>query len=117
VEKLTASLKADVLSGKTPVSKTLLQQLGKSDVVDGSVTSLDALTDTSSPAPMSAKSETIASPTRRPRQAGTSQVGNLREKLVQLMEQVSSATAVSASLCDEIIACAARLRAALSENR
>ncbi len=116
IEKLAPALKADVLSGKMGANKTLLQQLGKSTVADGSITSLDALTASPSPTPLSATSQTSPSAKRTMKATGRQSPETLRATLMKLAAKLSVTTDSDISLCDEIVACATQLKAALLEN-
>lgn len=115
VEKLAPELKAAVLSGKVPASKAKIQQLGKSDVPNGSITSLDAITaDTSPTLPLPDQpSGKSAKPVKR---SATTSPDKLRGKLKKLTDQLSSTANESVSLYDDIISCATQLRAAFLEN-
>jgi hypothetical protein len=119
VEKLAPDLKAAVLSGKVPVNKTLLQQIGKSNVVNGSITSLDEIPTLSTPTLSPKKNTTPKNTIPRQRSGAATTVPSetLRHKLRQLLDQVSLTTVESVSIYDEIIFCASQLRAALLEQQ
>lgn len=116
VEKLVPELKADILSGKMSANKTLLQQLGKSAVADGSITSLDALMASPSSTPLSVKGHTSPSAKRTMKANQRQSPARLRATLKQLADKLSVTADSDISLCDEIVACATQLKAALLEN-
>ncbi len=112
VEKLAPELKAAVLSGKVTANKTILQQLGKSEVADGSITSLDAITADGSPTlPLS--DQAPAPSAKADKRSATTTPDKLRGKLKKLTDQLSSSAGESIALYDDIISCATQLRAAL----
>ena len=116
VDKLTPALKADILAGKTPVSKTTLQQLAKSDVADGSISSVASLL------PSSPTEQTISSDKAVGRASRVQVIGkatksaSLRKELQSLVDQLVTSPGNEPALCDDIILCATQLKAAVSEN-
>ena len=115
VEKLATELKSDVLSGKTQISKTKLQQLGKSDVADGSITSPDAITtDTSSTPPVT--DQDSGESIKINKRSATATMDRWRRRLKELTDQLSPTGSEPISLYDEIINCATKLRANLLES-
>ena len=111
VDKLSLGLKTDVLSGKVKANKTFIQQLGKSDVADGSITTLDDVTANVPPTSSPKKAATNQLPSTLPTPDLSHEA--LHAKLKQLVDQIPSVTTESLLVFDEIIACATQLKAAL----
>ena len=115
VEKLVPALKADVLAGKVAGSKSLIQELGKRDVVDGSIATLDELATLMKSPTLTTNTAAATAPAKRTRKSGlTEPTDSLRAELKSLVDRI--ATDADASLCDAIITCADQLRTALLEN-
>ena len=115
VEKLAPTLKADILAGRVAGSKALFQELGKRDIADGSITTLDELaTMIESPTPAT---DTATAPAKRTKKSNSAKTtASLRAKLKSLVDRIATGAGGDAFLCDEIIACAGQLRTALLEN-
>lgn len=117
VDKLAPALKADVLAGKTPVNKTTLQQLAKSTVADGSISSLETLIP-SSPA----GADQALSTDKAGKSSANQLIGKapkpawLRKKLQSLVNQLTTSPGNESALCDDIITCATQLKLAGFEN-
>jgi hypothetical protein len=110
LEKLTPALKAEVLSGKSGIKKTTIQQLAKSTVADGTIASVDALQPVSTPTP--ANADTTA-PAKLRRAA---KPDALHAKLRTLVDQLGASPTNLVAICDDIIACATRIKSGASEN-
>ena len=116
VEKLAPTLKADVLAGKSGVSKSAVQQLAKSGIADGSITALDTLL---LPSPTSEESSSVQETKKSSRGRTIDKAAKpdaLRRQLRSLTEQLAILPDNTATLCDNIIVCATRLKAAVAEN-
>jgi hypothetical protein len=113
VEKLAPALKADVLAGKVKVNKGQFQALGTSNVPDGSVASLEAVTDLltadKTVADVPANTTPPGRRTNKPAKPRT-QVA-LQATLKTLTARLT--TTADVALCDELIACATDLKALL----
>lgn len=107
LEKLTPALKASILSGKSGVSKTTIQQLSRSSAEDGSIASIDSLAPVPPPG-------TVSADPAKPRRGTKPDL--LQTKLRTLVEQLSSSPSNLAALCDDIIACATKLKSTVGEN-
>lgn len=121
IEKLSPELKAVVLSGRSDINKTLLQQVGKTNVADGSIDSLGELealfagsSTTSEPSVTLTKSDLKSTPAKS--KPAKSMVA-LRDQLKTLVDRVAVVSDIDISLCDEIISSATQLRTTLLENR
>lgn len=101
LEKLAPDLKAEVLSGKSGIKKTAIQQLAKSEIASGSITSPDDLLPLTSPMPKSGR---------------TVVPDGLQQELQSLVSLLTTTTNHLPALCDEIIACATKLKNSLNEN-
>jgi hypothetical protein len=108
IDKLVSQLKADVLSGKVTVKKSLIQELGKQDIPEGSVNSLDELT-------IDVQTTSI------PSLEGGSQIGAnssnnhpaLRAKLQELALKLAKPSKKDTVFCNELIVLATQLKSAL----
>lgn len=110
IEKLSPDLKADVLSGQTRINKAAIQQLAKSDVPNGSLSSIQSLAAYSSSTP--------ATNTPTAKSGKTSKTNTLRDKLKTLIDQLVSSPADATNVCDAIIDCATQLKqAVLTETK
>jgi citrate lyase gamma subunit len=116
VEKLAPALKADVLAGKSPVSKTAIQQLARTDAAAGSIESFDALLPTS-PANEPAITKNLSSSARGQQSANArKQLDNLHKQLQGLVAELATDSTKTATLCDAIVDCATKLKTLVTES-
>lgn len=103
IEKLSPDLKTEVLSGKSPINKTLIQQLARLTVPNGSLSSVAAVAALSAPV-----AEPTTSTKKKPKAAKPHVI---HKKLKTLVDQLATPSANITLLCDEIISQAAQLKA------
>ncbi|MBC3787589.1 hypothetical protein [Spirosoma utsteinense] len=103
LEKLTPALKAEVLAGKSGIKKAVIQQLAKSDAPTGSISSPDTIL-SPLPAGLPVKAGRVGKPDA------------LQKKLRSLVDLLDSPPTNLLTLCDDIIACATKLKNTVSEN-
>ena len=100
LEKLTPELKSDILSGKTKVNKTLIQQVGKTVVSTLPLPTIDAIEEAVSVVPVHVKA--IPKPNKE------SKKDVLISRLTELTGQLRRTGDVT--VCDEIIGCASKIK-------
>lgn len=121
VEKLSPELKASVLSGKLAVNKTLLQQIGKTEIAEGSISSFDEVEIRSalSSELRSESSATLATSgpeSTSPKSKTAKSMATLRDQLKNLSDRIAIGSDIDVLLCDEIISSATQLKATLLKN-
>lgn len=100
LEKLTPALKSEILSGQTKVNKTLIQQIGKSDVYTMPLSTVDQIEQ--------ATKEPGGAPRIIPKPLKETQKDALIRRLAELTKQLQLTKEVI--VCDEIIACASKIK-------
>lgn len=100
LEKLAPTLKSEILSGKTKVNKTLIQQIGKTDISALPLTTVEQVEEALKE-PLKKTVSTASSET--PKDMLIRQLGELALQLRQTGR---------ISLCDEIILCASKIKKA-----
>lgn len=100
LEKLTPELKSDILSGKTKVNKTLIQQVGKTVISTLPLPTIDAIEEAVSVVPVHVKA--IPKPNKE------SKKDVLISRLMELTGQLRRTGDVT--VCDEIIGCASKIK-------
>lgn len=98
LEKLTPELKSDILSGKTKVNKTLIQQVGKTVISTLPLPTIDAIEEAVSVVHV----EAIPKPNKE------SKKDVLISRLTELTGQLRRTGDVT--VCDEIIGCASKIK-------
>jgi hypothetical protein len=100
LEKLDPALKLEILSGQTKVNKTLIQQVGKTDVPALPLTTVDQIEQAVNESMDTEK--VISKPVKK------TQKEVLIRQLAELTKQLQQTGAVS--ICDEIIRCASKIK-------
>ena len=103
LEKLDSALKLEILSGQIKVSKTLIQQVGKTDVTDLPLTTVDQI-EQAIKEPIETK-KVIVKPIEEVQEV---QKEVLIRQLAELTKELQQTGAVS--ICDEIILCASKIK-------
>jgi hypothetical protein len=103
LEKLDSALKLEILSGQIKVSKTLIQQVGKTDVTDLPLTTVDQI-EQAIKEPIETK-KVIVKPIEEVLEV---QKEVLIRQLAELTKELQQTGAVS--ICDEIILCASKIK-------
>lgn len=103
LEKLAPALKSDILSGKTKVNKTLIQQIGKTDISTLPLTTPEQIEEA---AKETSKTKKVMSNvlSETPKEILISQLADLTRELQQTGRT---------GLCDEIIVCASKIKKSL----
>lgn len=100
LEKLEPALKSEILAGKTKVNKTLIQQIGKSEVQTLPIATIEEIEDMAK-LPSIVKKVVVKSVEETPREA-------LIRRLTELTKQLQQTG--DAAICDEIIRCASKIK-------
>jgi len=103
LEKLDSALKLEILSGQIKVNKTLIQQVGKTDVTDLPLTTVDQI-EQAIKEPIETK-KVIVKPIEEVQEV---QKEVLIRQLAELTKELQQTGAVS--ICDEIILCASKIK-------
>lgn len=102
LEKLEPALKTEILAGKTKVNKTLIQQIGKSEVHTPPLATIDEIEEVAKgKGPSVAQKAVAKSLNETPREA-------LIRRLTELTKQLQQTG--DAAICDEIIRCASKIK-------
>ncbi|NBB23049.1 hypothetical protein GVN20_27090 [Runella sp. CRIBMP] len=100
LEKLEPALKSEILAGKTKVNKTLIQQIGKSEVQTLPIATIEEIEEVAK-VPSIVKKVVVKSVEETPREALIRQLTELTKQLQQTGD---------AAICDEIIRCASKIK-------
>ncbi|RDB02800.1 hypothetical protein [Runella aurantiaca] len=100
LEKLEPALKSEILAGKTKVNKTLIQQIGKSEVQTLPIATIEEIEEVAK-VPSIVKKVVVKSVEETPREA-------LIRRLTELTKQLQQTG--DAAICDEIIRCASKIK-------
>ncbi|RYC67062.1 ParB N-terminal domain-containing protein [Spirosoma sordidisoli] len=113
MDKLAPALKASILAGSVSVSKSVIQQLAKSDIPAGSLTSIDSLLTGSDQLVAADKPASVSIGRQMSKPA---KPAALRKRLHSLLASLTATGADEIGICDQIIDCAAMLKKTLVEN-
>ncbi len=103
LEKLEPALKSEILAGKTKVNKTLIQQIGKSEVQTRPIATIEEI-DEMTKVPSIVKKTVAKSLKETPREALILRLAELTKELQQTG---------NTAICDEIIRCASKIKKTL----
>ncbi|KAB7726638.1 hypothetical protein F5984_23715 [Rudanella paleaurantiibacter] len=116
VNKLNPDLRIQFLAGKLSINKSAIQQLGKTNLPDESVDTMDELMASLlpiQPAPVTEKSKAAGQSSSLKRKANAMA---LRVKLQNLLTQIAEPSEKDLELCDEIITYASQLKSAIQKG-